>query len=140
MGSLPSDVLRILTQNNWARSTANACYKEVADIASTLDQFDLAIDKYEAVATASLSSPLTRYSVKEYYFKAGLCHLCRGVRIFFDVGTFTNISHYVYQDTVQTRRAIEHYQSQDNTFSGTRECKFLVAITETVEAGDQEGL
>ena len=31
------------------------------------------------IATTSLQSPLTRYSVKEYYLKAGLCHLCTGV-------------------------------------------------------------
>jgi alpha-soluble NSF attachment protein len=75
--------------------TANACYKEVAEIAGLLDQFDRAIEKFEyvgdsrrlgsslnqgQVAQASLGSNLTRYSVKEYYFKAGLCHLCRGVR------------------------------------------------------------
>lgn len=31
------------------------------------------------IATASLSSALTRYSVKDYYLKAGICHLCTGV-------------------------------------------------------------
>jgi len=102
-----------------ATATANSCYKETAEIAALLDHFDKAIDKFELVAQASLASNLTRYSVKEYYFKAGLCHLCRG-------------------DVVQARRALDHYQLQDNTFPGTRECKFLVAVTDAVDAGDQE--
>ena len=44
------------------------------------------------------------------------------------------------QDVVEARRAIEHYQTQDNTFSGTRECKFLMAVTDAVDNADQEGL
>ena len=61
--------------------TANACYKDVADIAGQLGQFDKAIEKFELVGANSLTSPLTRYSVKEYYFKAGLCQLAKGVRL-----------------------------------------------------------
>lgn len=43
------------------------------------------------VGANSLTSPLTRYSVKEYYFKAGLCQLAKGVRLLpslkvFDIG------------------------------------------------------
>lgn len=63
-----------------AHRTANACFKDVADIAAQLEQYPVAIEKYELVAQASLKSPLTRYSVKDYYLKAGLCHLCTGVR------------------------------------------------------------
>jgi len=102
-----------------ATATANACYKDVADIAAQLNHFDKAIEKFELVAENSLTSPLTRYSVKEYYFKAGLCHLAKG-------------------DVVQATRAIDHYQQQDNTFSGTRECKFLMEIMESLNQNDQE--
>jgi len=102
-----------------ATATANACFRDVADIAAQLDQFDKAIERFEQVATTSLSSPLTRYSVKEYFLRAGLCHLCK-------------------QDIVSFRRAIEHYGQQDNTFPSTRECKFLLAIADSIESGDQE--
>jgi len=60
--------------------TANACFKDVADLAAQLENYPLAIERYESVAQASLKSPLTRYSVKDYFLKAGLCHLCTGVR------------------------------------------------------------
>jgi hypothetical protein len=59
--------------------TANGCYKDAADLAAQLEQYPVAIENFEIVAQNSLSSPLTRYNVKEYFFKAGLCHLCTGV-------------------------------------------------------------
>lgn len=60
--------------------TANSCYKEAADLAATLEEYPRAIKHYENVASNSLGSPLTKYSVKEYYLKAGLCWLATGVR------------------------------------------------------------
>jgi len=102
-----------------ATATANACFRDVADLAAQLDQFDKAIERFEEVASASLQSPLTKYSVKEYYLKAGLCYLCKG-------------------DVVAVRRAIESYTTQDNTFTGTREYKFLEAMADAVDKGDQE--
>lgn len=44
------------------------------------------------------------------------------------------------QDVVVTRRAVAHYESMDNTFVGTREHKFLSAITDAIENGDMEQL
>lgn len=59
--------------------SANGCYKEAADIAGTLGQYPRAIELFERVASQSLGSALTRYGVKEYYLKAGLCWLATGV-------------------------------------------------------------
>ena len=36
------------------------------------------------------------------------------------------------------RRNITRYTGQDNTFSSTRECKFLGFLIDAIEAGDQE--
>lgn len=71
-----------LTDTGHVSSTANGCFKEAADLAATLDQFTKAIELYERVASASLNSALTRYSVREYYLKAGLCWLATGVRLY----------------------------------------------------------
>lgn len=46
----------------------------------------------------------------------------------------------IAQDVVQAGRAIDYYQQQDNTFTGTRECKFLMAIMEALDQNDQEAL
>ncbi|PLW10685.1 hypothetical protein PCANC_01321 [Puccinia coronata f. sp. avenae] len=102
-----------------AHATANGCYKDAADIAAQLEQYPVAIENFEIVAQNSLSSPLTRYNVKEYFFKAGLCHLCTG-------------------DVVSTKRAIEKYAELDPGFVQQREYKFLLAIVDAYDAGNQE--
>lgn len=60
-------------------STANSCFKEAADLAASLEQYPKAVRHFERVAAACLNSHLTKYSVKEYYLKAGMCWLATGV-------------------------------------------------------------
>ena len=59
--------------------TANACYKDAADLHADLEEYLPAIQRYEQVADASLSSPLTKYSVKEYWLRSCLCALANSV-------------------------------------------------------------
>jgi len=61
------------------RRTANACYKDAADLHAELENYRAAIARYDQVATASMGSNLTRYSVKEYWLRAALCALAMGV-------------------------------------------------------------
>lgn len=77
-----TDALALPTQRS-----ANGCYKEAADIAGTLGQYPRAIELFERVASQSLGSALTRYGVKEYYLKAGLCWLATGVSRSFQLCT-----------------------------------------------------
>ena len=62
-------------------STANACYKDAADLHAELEEYPQAIALYEQVANGSLSSALTKYSVKEYWLRASLCALAMHVRL-----------------------------------------------------------
>nr|AAB38331.1 sec17-like protein [Coprinopsis cinerea] len=96
-----------------ATATANQCYKDAADLYAELEQFPQAITLYERVADHSLTSNLTKYSVKEYWLKSLLC-----------------------TDIVTARRNAQKYIGQDNTFVGTREFKFADALMEAVDAGD----
>ncbi|KXN90071.1 Vesicular-fusion protein SEC17 [Leucoagaricus sp. SymC.cos] len=100
-----------------AAATANACYKDAADLLAELDQFPQAIARYEQVADHSLTSALTKYSVKEYWLRAGLCGLAMN-------------------DLVTVKRNMMRYGNQDTTFLSTREAKFIQALTEAMEAGD----
>lgn len=102
-----------------AVATANQCYKDAADLYAELDQFPQAITLYERVADHSLGSNLTKYSVKEYWLKSLLCSLAFG-------------------DAVTARRNAQTYLGKDNTFGGTREYKFAIALLEAVEAGDEQ--
>lgn len=50
----------------------------MAHISASLGSYDKAIEILEQVAAASTSGP-TKWSVKDYLFKAGILHLARGV-------------------------------------------------------------
>lgn len=61
-----------------------------------------------------------RYSVKEYFLKAGICHLATG-------------------DLIGTTRALEKYRDMDPSFGTQREHQLLVDVIGTIENGDSEG-
>lgn len=102
-----------------AQATANACYKDAADLHADLGQYPQAIARYEQVADGSLSSALTKYSVKEYWLRACLCALAMG-------------------DPITAKRNLTKYSSLDTTFSSTREAKFINILVDAIEAGDLE--
>ncbi|CAO3662152.1 unnamed protein product [Umbelopsis ramanniana] len=90
------------------------CTLKAAHLAAVLGQYDNAIEKFESVAAASVDNQLTKWSVKEYFLKAGLCQLCTG-------------------DTVRVQQALEKYCNMDVSFESTREYEFLQDILECVE-------
>ena len=91
----------------------------MADLAAIEGDYYKAIEQYEKVASASVGNNLMRYSVKDYFLKAGICHLATG-------------------DMVATNRALEKYRDMDPTFPSTREHQLLVDLSGNLEAGDQE--
>ncbi|KAI0068243.1 vesicular-fusion protein SEC17 [Artomyces pyxidatus] len=102
-----------------AVATSNACFKDAADLHADLEEYGAAIARYEQVADHSLGSALTKYSVKDYWLKSLLCALAM-------------------QDTVTAKRNLTRYGSLDTTFPSTREAKFVSALIEAVEQGDDE--
>lgn len=58
-----------------ANATASGCYREAAQLATDLARYPQAIERWEQVASMSLESNLTKYSVKDYYLNAGMCYL-----------------------------------------------------------------
>lgn len=102
-----------------AEALANKLYLKVADLAALDGDYYKAIEHFEKVSTSSVSNNLMKWSVKDYFLKAGLCHLAVG-------------------DQVATNRALEKYRDMDPTFPSTREHQLLVDLYEAVEAGDQE--
>jgi len=59
-----------------SNTSANRCMLNVARYAAQLEKYDKAIEIYEEVAANSIESSLLKYSAKEYYFRAALCHMC----------------------------------------------------------------
>ncbi|KAL1999165.1 hypothetical protein VTN02DRAFT_4949 [Thermoascus thermophilus] len=102
-----------------AEALANKHYLKVADLAAIEGDYYKAIEQYEKVGRSSINNNLMKWSVKDYFLKAGICHLA------------TN-------DLVATNRALESYRDIDPTFASTREHQLLVDLVQAVEAGDQE--
>jgi alpha-soluble NSF attachment protein len=73
----------IRTQIEMVCRTASGCLKDAADLRAQLEQWDRAIALYSDVAKWALSNATTKYSVKEYWLKSGLCLLAKRVRISF---------------------------------------------------------
>jgi len=127
-----------------------------------LQDYAKAVQFYELVADASLSSALTKYSVKEYWLRAGLCAVAEGVSAQFTSFRpyFARIGHNIYllsllvltltwsfltphpsrQDIVKARRQASTYASKDVTFTSTREHKFLIAVIDARESEDEQAL
>ena len=63
-------------QGEESKTSANKCYLKVAEYAASLEQYDKAIKIFEDVGAAAADSSLLKYSAKDYFFKALLCHLC----------------------------------------------------------------
>ena len=90
-------------------SSASQCLLKVAQYSAQLEHYEKAIEIYEQVGKTSLENNLLKWSVKEYFLKAGLCHLCQG-------------------DVVSAKRAVENYKDLDSSFGSQRECKFLEVL------------
>jgi alpha-soluble NSF attachment protein len=95
-------------------SAAGSCLLKVANFSAQLEKYERAIEIYEQVAKSSLENNLLKWSCKDYFMRAGLCHLCLG-------------------DVVSAKRAVEKYRDMDPSFANQRECKFLEQIIAATE-------
>jgi alpha-soluble NSF attachment protein len=98
---------------------ANKLWLKTADIAALDGDYYKAIENYEKVAAQSINNNLMRYSVKDYFLKAGICHLATG-------------------DLIAAQRALEKYRELDPGFANQREHLLLSDLCEAVEAKSQE--
>lgn len=100
-------------------SSANQCVLKVATFAALLGKYDEAVRLFEKVAKDSIDNNLLKWSVKDYFLRAGCCHLASG-------------------DYEESKRALQRYQEMDASFSSQRECKFLQELVEAADRGDPE--
>ncbi|KAI9223842.1 N-ethylmaleimide-sensitive factor attachment protein, alpha [Blastocladiella britannica] len=100
-----------------ASALAGGCLLKVATFAGQLEQYPKAIELFEKLAASSMDNNLTKWSVKDYFLKAGLCHMAA-------------------EDQVGARQAIDRYSDLDVTFATQRECIFLKSLLEALEQGD----
>ncbi|XP_063793954.1 alpha-soluble NSF attachment protein [Pseudophryne corroboree] len=96
-----------------SNSSANKCLLKVATYASQLEQYAKAVEIYEQVGTNAMDSPLLKYSAKDYFFKAALCHFCI--------------------DMYNAKLAVQKYEEMFPAFSESRECKLVKKLLDAHE-------
>uniref|UniRef100_A0A671R3I5 Alpha-soluble NSF attachment protein n=1 Tax=Sinocyclocheilus anshuiensis TaxID=1608454 RepID=A0A671R3I5_9TELE len=94
-------------------SSANKCLLKVATYAAQLERYPKAIEIYEQVATHAMDSTLLKYSAKDYFFKAALCHFC--------------------VDMLNAKLAVQKYEEMFPAFSDSRECKLVKKLLDAFE-------
>ncbi|KAG8313296.1 hypothetical protein J6590_006856 [Homalodisca vitripennis] len=102
-----------------SNSSANKCMLKVAQYAAQLENYEKAIKIYESVASNSLESSLLKYSAKEYFFRAALCHLC--------------------VDVLNAQHALERYTELYPAFQDSREYKLLKVLIDHMEEQNADG-
>ncbi|KAF3910638.1 hypothetical protein ABW21_db0205008 [Orbilia brochopaga] len=105
--------------NDNADALGNKCYLKAADLLAETGHPEKAVTIYENIARGSLNNNLMKWSVKEYLFKAALCHLAT-------------------KDVIATKRALlQEYPAMEPAFApGTMEQLFLMNLLECVENSD----
>ncbi|KAI4241146.1 MAG: hypothetical protein LQ352_007489 [Teloschistes flavicans] len=106
-------------ENDNAEALSNKLWLKVGDLSALEGNYQRGVECYEKVARSAVSNNLMKWSVKDYFLKAGICHLASG-------------------DNVATSRALDSYRDLDPTFPSTREHQLLSDLAEAVEQGDQE--
>uniref|UniRef100_A0A672J050 N-ethylmaleimide-sensitive factor attachment protein, alpha b n=1 Tax=Salarias fasciatus TaxID=181472 RepID=A0A672J050_SALFA len=94
-------------------SSANKCLLKVATYAAQLEQYPKAIEIYEQVGTHAMDSTLLKYSAKDHFFKAALCHFC--------------------VDMLNAKLAVQKYEEMFPAFSDSRECKLVKKLLDAYE-------
>ncbi|VFV32656.1 napb protein [Lynx pardinus] len=95
-----------------SNSSANKCLLKVAAYAAQLEQYQKAIEIYEQVGANTMDNPLLKYSAKDYFFKAALCHFI--------------------VDELNAKLALEKYEEMFPAFTDSRECKLLKVSNITI--------
>uniref|UniRef100_A0A663F763 Alpha-soluble NSF attachment protein n=1 Tax=Aquila chrysaetos chrysaetos TaxID=223781 RepID=A0A663F763_AQUCH len=102
-----------LSRLSFPHSSANKCLLKVATYAAQLEQYQKAVEIYEQVGTSAMDSPLLKYSAKEYFFKAALCHFCI--------------------DMLNAKLAVQKYEEMFPAFTDSRECKLVKKLLDAHE-------
>ncbi|RPB05737.1 TPR-like protein [Choiromyces venosus 120613-1] len=106
-------------QSDNAEALANKVFLKVADLAALEGIYPKAVERYEGVARSSAGNNLMKWSLKDYFLKAGICHLAN-------------------RDKIALKKALDSYVDLDPSFPSTREFQLLNDMLEADENNDAE--
>jgi len=101
-----------------SNSSATKCLVKVAQYSAQLENYEKAIQIYEQAAASALESNLLKYSAKDHFFRASLCHLC--------------------VDSINAQHALNKYEEQHPAFADSREAKLIKTLCSEIENQDIE--
>lgn len=100
-----------------AEALSNKAFLKCADLSALLGDYKKAVELYERVIKASLGNLLTKWSLKDYFFKAILCVLARG-------------------DPVEARKMQDAYAAEEPSWEATRESRLVLDVLDAILLGD----
>lgn len=100
-----------------AEALSNKAFLKCADLCATQADYKKAVELYERVIKASLGNLLTKWSLKDYFFKALLCVLAQN-------------------DAIEARKKLENYAEEEPTWAGTREYRLILDVLDAIDQGD----
>ncbi|XP_041468983.1 alpha-soluble NSF attachment protein-like [Lytechinus variegatus] len=99
-------------------SSANKCLLKVAMYSAQQMNYAKACQIYEDVASSAVENSLLKYSAKDHYFKAALCHLCI--------------------DLQNAQIALQKYPETFSAFADSREYKLLQKLVAAIEDQNED--
>lgn len=103
-----------------ADALANKSYLKSADLNAGAGNYAKAIELYDNIIKVANGSALSKWSLKDYFFKVILCNLCLG-------------------DPIEAQKKSEEYSNEDGNWQQSREFKLVNEIFESIEQGDSQG-
>ncbi|CAN3377371.1 hypothetical protein DIURU_003384 [Diutina rugosa] len=102
-----------------ADALASKSYLKCADLCAATGDYAKAIKFYDNIIKVAMGNNLSRWSLKDYFFKVILCLLCM-------------------DDEIEASKRLEQYSGEEPSFESSREGQLLRDILEAIEAGDLE--
>ena len=99
--------------------TGNNCKLKVGLYLAQLERYKESIIIYEELAEIYLKNNMLKWSVKDIFFRAGICCLC--------------MNDYIFMV-----KSIQKYKDMDISFSNQKECLFLEQLLECYDKNDSE--
>ncbi|KAH3859036.1 alpha-soluble NSF attachment protein-like [Dreissena polymorpha] len=101
-----------------SNASGNKCLLKVAQYAAQLERYDVALQIYEEIAMSCMDNALLKYSAKDHFFRAAVCHLC--------------------VDTLNCQQALQRYEELFPQFADARESKLLKSLVQACEDEDAD--
>ena len=103
-----------------AEALANKSYLKCADLTALSGDYKKALDLYDTIIKQLSGSALSKWSLKDYFFKAILCVLCLA-------------------DVIEAQKRSSAYLGEDSNWDQSREYKLVQDIFESIDEGDVQG-